>query len=198
MMWRNARHATLEAHRARVMVRKQIDELSADRGFRARYQNMMLERILDAAIEGVSAGMGNIQLLDGATGQLRIEVHRGFKAPFLEFFSRVEAGHAACGTALKSLERVVVEDAAHSPIFCGTPSLEVLLDANVRAVQSIPLIGSGGQPLGVLSTHYRAPHVPSRRALACLEYYARQAADLVEWCQDTKRENGSSRKRALA
>ena len=112
MMWRNARRATLEAHRARVMVRKQIDELSVDRGFRARYQNMMLERILEAAIAGTSADMGNIQLLDGATGQLRIEVHRGFKAPFLEFFSRVDAGHAACGTALKSLERVVVEDVA--------------------------------------------------------------------------------------
>jgi len=195
MMWRNARHAMLEAQRARAVARTQVAELAADKAFRTRYQNIMLARILDAAIEDTSADMGNIQLLDRATGQLRIEVHRGFQAPFLDFFSTGEAGHAACGMALKSLEPVVVEDAAHSPIFCGIPSLEALLDANVRAVRSMPLIGSDGQPFGVISIHYRTPHAPSRRELTCIEYYARQAAELAEWCQDTKHENASSRKR---
>jgi len=194
-MWRNARHAMLEAQRARAMVGRQIDELAGDKEFRTHYRNIRLTRILDAAIQETGADMGNIQLLDRVTGQLRIEVHRGFKAPFLDFFSRVDAGHAACGTALKSLQRAVVEDAAHSEIFCGTPSLEVLLDANVRAVQSVPLIASEGLPLGVISIHYRTPHAPSPRALACMEYYARQAAELAEWCQNAEQQTTSGRKR---
>lgn len=184
MMWRNARHAMLEAQRARARVRAQVSDLAADKEFRTRYQNMVLTRILDAAIHDTSADMGNIQLLDEASGKLRIEVHRGFKAPFLDFFSSVEAGHAACGAALQSLKRVIVEDAADSPIFRGTRSLEVLLDANVRAVQSIPLVRSDGRPLGVISVHYRKPHAPSRIGLARIEYYARQASELIEWCQD--------------
>src|SRR5215475_1898049 len=195
MMWRNARHAILEAQRARAMARMLVEELAAEKDFRTRYRHMVLSRILDRAIHDTSANMGNIQLLDPASGELKIEVHRGFKAPFLDFFSSVNAGHVACGTALQSLKRVIVEDATHSEIFCGTPSLEVLLDANVRAVQSIPLIGADRQPLGVISIHYRTPHAPSERELACIEYYARQAAELIEWCQDTKWENrlGSER-----
>ena len=64
----------------------------------------LLGEILDAGIEITAADMGNIQLLDDA-GRLGIAAHRGFDAPFLEFFNEVHDGLAACGSALQKGER---------------------------------------------------------------------------------------------
>ena len=139
----------------------------------------LLAEILDAGIEITAADMGNIQLLDEA-GRLRIVAHRGFDAPFLEFFGEVHDGLAACGSALQKGERVIVEDVAHSPIFAGTPALDAMLAAGARAVQSTPLVSRSGKVLGMFSTHYRRPRRPSERELQLLDLLARQAADLIE------------------
>jgi light-regulated signal transduction histidine kinase (bacteriophytochrome) len=77
-------------------------------------------------------------------------------------------------------ERVIVEDVEESPIFAGTPALEVLRAAGVRAVQSTPIISRAGVLVGMLSTHYWAPTRPSERDLRLIDLLARQAADLIE------------------
>src|SRR4029079_15457470 len=82
--------------------------------------------------------------------------------------------------AFDSLERVVVEDVAQSPTFVGTPALEVMLEAGVRACQSTPLVERQGQILGVLSTHFGRPHRSDDRVLRLLDLLARQAADYLE------------------
>ena len=140
---------------------------------------LLLHDILDAAVEITGAQMGNIQLLDGDC--LRITAQRGFDKPFLEYFDSVHGERAACGTALQRGERVIVDDVRNSPIFMGTPALEVMLAAGAQAVQSTPLISRSGRMLGMFSTHYqRAPVRPSERALRQLDILARQAADLIE------------------
>jgi len=75
---------------------------------------------------------------------------------------------------------VVVEDVAQSPIFAGTPALQILLNAGVRAVQSTPIVDRAGATIGMLSTHYRKPAQPGERELRLLDLLARQAADLIE------------------
>jgi GAF domain-containing protein len=72
---------------------------------------------------------------------------------------------AACGTAMQNGERVIVEDVANDPIFKGTPACEVMLKAGVLAVQSTPLRGRSGQPLGMFSIHYRSSRRPDSRDL---------------------------------
>ena len=139
----------------------------------------LLGEILDAGIEITAADMGNIQLLDDA-GRLGIVAHRGFDAPFLEFFDEVHDGLAACGSALQKGERVIVEDVASSPVFAGTPALDAMLAAEARAVQSTPLVSRSGKVLGMFSTHYRRPQRPTERELRLLDLLARQAADLIE------------------
>lgn len=84
-----------------------------------------------------------------------------------------------CGTAFKTRAQIIVEDVAESPIL-GTPALEVVLDAGVRAVLSTPLVGSTGSILGILSTHRRRPWRPRRRDLHLLNLLARNAADWIE------------------
>jgi PAS domain S-box-containing protein len=141
--------------------------------------SLLLHEILDAAIGITGAQMGNIQLLDGDL--LRMTAQRGFDSPFLDFFGTVHVGLLANGTALERGERVIVEDVVNSPIFMGTPALEVMVTAGVRAVQSTPLVSRSGRVLGIFSTHYqRAPQQPGERALRLLDILARQAADLIE------------------
>ena len=141
--------------------------------------SLLLHDILDAAIEITGAQMGNIQLLDGDS--LRITAQRGFDRPFLEFFASVHGDQAACGAALQRGERVIVDDVLNSPIFVGTPALDVMIAAGARAVQSTPLVSRSGRLLGMFSTHYRrAPQQPSERVLRLLDILARQAADLIE------------------
>jgi signal transduction histidine kinase/DNA-binding response OmpR family regulator len=139
----------------------------------------LLDEILGAALGITGTDMGNIQLLEGEA--LKIVSQRGFKAPFLDFFDAVHKGYGAtCGTAMQRGERVIVEDVTESPVFAGTPALEVVLAADVRAVQSTPLVSRSGRLLGMFSTHYRAAHRPSESDLRMLDLLARQAADLIE------------------
>jgi two-component system CheB/CheR fusion protein len=139
----------------------------------------LLLEIVDAARAITGADMGNIQLIDYSSGRLKIVVSRGFEKPFLDYFNAVAEGQAACGTALQQGERVVVEDITTSPIFVGTPALEVLLAAGVRAVASTPLASRSGQIVGMLSNHYRTPHRPTDRDLYVLDLLARQATDWI-------------------
>ena len=149
------------------------------RGGRSR--TACFAEILDAAIEITGAAKGNVQLLDAHNSELSIAVHRGFSKPFLDFFASVRRGDAAaCGNAMQTTARVVVEDVTRSEIFAGQSALDVLLAEGVRAVQSTPVVASSGQVLGIISTHFDRPHRPDERELRLLDLLARQVADYVE------------------
>src|SRR5262247_5054 len=141
--------------------------------------SILLNGLLASAIAMTQADRGNIQLFEPASGGLKIKVQRGFKQPFLDFFDEVHVGQAACGTALKTAERVVVEDVTNNPIFLGTAALEVMLDAGALAVQSTPLVSPFGHTLGVVSTHYRKPHRPHAGELDILDRLAYQTIKCI-------------------
>jgi PAS domain S-box-containing protein len=143
----------------------------------------VLCEVVDAAIAISAADFGNIQLLDSVSGDLKIAAQRGFPDWWIEFWNTVTKGQGACGTALELGERVIVEDVEKSPIFVGTPALEVQLKAGVRAVQSTPLVSRSGKLLGIFSTHYRTPQVPDERALRLLDLLSHHAADIIERAQ---------------
>jgi PAS domain S-box-containing protein len=141
---------------------------------------LLLDELLTAAEQITGADMGEIQLLDDK-GALRIHAQHGFSQKFLDFFDTVRPNDASiCGRAMMLGERVVVEDVEQSPVFLGTPALEVMRAAGSRAVQSTPLAGRSGELIGMLSTHYRTPRRPTDRDLRLLDLLARQAADLIE------------------
>jgi hypothetical protein len=142
--------------------------------------SVALGEVLEAAMMATRAALGNIQLLDGTTGTLKIVAQRGFGSDFLEFFGRVHEGQAACGTSLTHGRRIVVEDVTDSPIFLRTSALELMLDAGARAVQSTPLFGECGRILGVLSTHYRQPCRLREDDARRLDLAAHRAARLIE------------------
>jgi PAS domain S-box-containing protein len=158
----------------------------------------LLQEILDAAIQVTGTDKGIIQLVEDASGTLKILGSRGFDGEFLEFFNAVHEGLAACGHAMQKRERVIVEDVAFSPLFVGTRAGEIMLAAQARGVQSTPLIGRSGQILGMLSTYYSAPQQPSERQLRLLDFLARLAADSIERAQaDLKFRDAEKRYREL-
>src|SRR5262249_31765944 len=84
---------------------------------------------------------------------------------------------SACGRALRTRETVCIEDVTQDSDFA--PHHEIAAQAGFRAVQSEPLIGRGGQLVGVLSIHFRKPHVFSERDRRLGSLVARPAADLI-------------------
>lgn len=179
-MWLKARESLENAQKVQLSVHAQIEELAHRGPFRTRFTTALLSGILDAVIEGTGADMGNIQAYVPETRTLHFRVQRGFQEPFLESLSSVDSGHAACRTALKTGERVIVPDIANSTIFSGTRLLEVMLDAGIRAVQSTPLIGKSGDVWGMLTTHYRTVTEPRKKDLRLIDYFAGWAAEILE------------------
>jgi two-component sensor histidine kinase len=121
-----------------------------------------------------------VQLIDQGSGALTIAAQRGFAAPFLKFFEHVRDDGSACATAMRSGERIIVEDVTVSEIFIGQPAQQAMLDAGARAVISTPLTSSTGNLLGMVSTHFGRPHRPSERQLRLIDLLARQTADYLE------------------
>jgi len=140
----------------------------------------VLNEIVDAGIAIAGADFGNCQLVDPGSGQLRIVGHRGLPDWWLEHWQRVAEGCGTCGAALAHGERVIVEDVTESPVFVGTPDLDVQLRAGIRAVVSTPLVGRSGRPLGIVSQHFGRPHRPDDRTLRLLDLLAVQAGDIIE------------------
>ena len=164
------------AEEAQALAR--LNEVSS-RLWQIRNLSEGLDEMLAAAIELLGADMGNIQILDPERRVLVIAAQRGFKKEFLEFFREVTMEHdSACGRALRSGKRTVIENVESDEQYA--PLRPVARAAGYRAVQSTPLIGRDGTPLGMFSTHFRAPHRPSEQDLRRLELYVRQAADFIE------------------
>jgi hypothetical protein len=156
--------------------------LATHRNFISLRQNSasVLNWLLDSALQITNANMGNVQLFDPDSGCLHIAAQYGFDRSFIDYFEYVREGEAACGKAMKTRQRVVIEDVTKGPVFHDAVALEILLDAGVRAVQSTPLITRSGSLLGVFSTHWASPHRLTTHDLRELDDLARAAADLLE------------------
>ena len=139
-----------------------------------------LEEVLKVAIEITGADKGGIQLLDNETGVLTIATQIGFEESFVELIESATTGDTACGVALLTKQRVIVEDITESEIYAGTPSLPAMREANVFAVQSLPLMSSSGKVLGIVSTYFRDAHQPTEQELRLMDLLARQTADYLE------------------
>src|SRR6185437_15283344 len=99
----------------------------------------------------------------------------------IKFWEWVRADSAStCGAALKSQTRVIVPDVEQCDFMAGTDDRSTYLHAGIRAVQSTPLFSRSGRLLGMISTHWRNPHMAAESDLRLFDLLARQAADLLE------------------
>lgn len=169
----------LEHSAADLKAMRRLNEVGTYCAREGQDRESCLQEILNVAIEISGADKGNLQLVDPDSSRLKMTNQVGFDAPFLEFFAS-ETPFSTCGQAVVSQQRVIVEDVRQSALFVGTPSLKVMLDAKVRAVQSTPLISSAGHVLGVISTHFVNPRRPTEQEIRLMDLLARQTADYLE------------------
>ncbi|AJQ26669.1 signal transduction histidine kinase, nitrogen specific, NtrB [Pelosinus fermentans JBW45] len=135
--------------------------------------------IIETAIWIIQADRGTLQLLDESSGVIRIIAHRGLDHSFLSYFDNTHKSQTVCGLALKCCEHIIIEDITQNP-FIDSQSLEVMLAAGIRSMQSIPIFSHTGQLLGILSTYHRTPHQPDAKSLQLLDLLAQQTLDIFK------------------
>jgi PAS domain S-box-containing protein len=147
--------------------------------WRKRDLRKVLDEILAGAIELLDADMGHIQILDPERGVLEIAAHRGTSQELLNLISEMStADSSACGRALQSGKRIVIEDVEVDTRY--EPFRSAARLAGYRAVQATPIMSSVERPLGILCTHFRSPHPLNDEDLRLLDLYVRLAADIIE------------------
>jgi two-component sensor histidine kinase len=144
----------------------------------------LYREIVAAAMTILASDFGSMQLFVPERNELYLLVSVNFHPDSAKFFEWVSCGEAtACGMVLQSGERVIVPDIEACEMMAGTKELDHQRKCGMRAVQSTPLVSRDGESIGMISTHWKAPHAPSEEDLRLLDVLARQAADLIERTQ---------------
>ena len=163
--------------------------LSPDDSVRAEFDEIVasvtpghartLNAVLEWAIAETHADFGDIQLVHRRDGSLRIVAQHGFDAPFLQFFRIVKEDESSCAATMKQAKQIVVRDVTSSPLFKES-ARRVMLEQEVLACQSTPIVSSEGWVIGIISTHYRRPMRPTERQLRRVAEMARYVGELLE------------------
>ncbi|WP_162268344.1 response regulator [Bradyrhizobium manausense] len=145
---------------------------------------LLYEQILDAAMAVMRSQGASMQILEPDTGILKLLAWRGFHPDAAAFWDRVDCNSAStCSEALKTGRRILVSDTETCTFMAGTEDLEAYRLSSLRAVQSTPLQSRNGRALGMVSTHWREPHEPSKDDFSRFDVLGREAADLIERAQ---------------
>lgn len=140
--------------------------------------------LVDAAATLMRSDFATMQMVHpnrGKKGELQMLAHRGFDPEAIKFWEWVRADSGCtCGMALSTGQRAVATDVKTCDFMAGTSDKDALLQVGIQAAQSTPLMSRSGQLLGMISTHWRTPHMPSEGDLRRFDILARMAADLIE------------------
>jgi signal transduction histidine kinase len=144
----------------------------------------LYQKIMDAAVVIMQSQYASMQVLyEGVDGydKLKLLASSGFSPEAKEYWEWVYHNtDSSCGAAYRAGKRMVITNMAECDFMQGTKNLPIYLEGGILAAQSTPLYSRNGKLLGMISTHWDHPHVPSDRDLSLLDILARQAADLIE------------------
>jgi len=146
-----------------------------------------LQTILESVVQGVEADnedmLCSILLLDEAGERLLVGA-----APSLPAFfnaavhgKSIQGGLGACGEAVRTRSRVIVDDIASAPSWAGYRDLA--LQARLGSCWSDPIYGAGGNVLGTFAIYHRDARRPSLANIALIEQAARLAGIAIEQAQ---------------
>ncbi|HKE83157.1 MAG TPA: ATP-binding protein [Vicinamibacterales bacterium] len=198
---RKALHESERRSRQELVDTQLLQRLSAQL-LEGRGTTLLYETLVDAAKSITHSAFASMQMVcrdHGRQGELRLIASRGFGEQTRRHWEWVRASdNTACAQALRTGERVIVDDVTRCEFMAGTIDQARLLEAGIRAVQTTPLVSREGTILGMISTQWASPHRPSERDLRLLDILARQAADLIERTQaeDALRRSESQLKEA--
>jgi len=133
-----------------------------------------LDKIIEAAVAISGANKGYLQLFDPATGTLTLAAQRGFDESSLKLLQKINET-----AGLDSAEHMTIEDVRTD---ARLPNLlsRGLIDAEIRAITSTPVLSSTGHLLGIVLTFFDKSHHPAERELRLIDLLTRQTADYLE------------------
>jgi diguanylate cyclase (GGDEF)-like protein len=146
-----------------------------------------LQTILESVVQGVEADnedmLCSILLLDEAGERLLVGA-----APSLPAFfnaavhgKSIRGGLGACGEAVLTRSRVIVEDIRSAPSWAEYRDLA--LQARLGSCWSDPIYGANGDVLGTFAIYHRDARLPSLANIALIEQAARLAGIAIEQAQ---------------
>ena len=145
---------------------------------------VLYRRILDVAVTIMRADLASLQMRiqdDESGPRLKLLASRGFTPAAVAYWEWVDLlSHSNCGIALSGKKRSIVPDVTRCEFMAHSTDLTMSLATGIRAVQSTPLVSHSGELIGMISTHWREPHVPEQRELGLFDILARQVAGFIE------------------
>ena len=159
---------------------KQLQEISNRLVEKDDIQSLY-EAILDSAMVLMNADFACIQSVIPEKNELYLLAYRNFRPESAEQWRYLKGTTTtSCGYALKTMERVIVSDIDNRFFEMTKDVADFYRSSDVAAVQTTPLFSRDGHHVGMLTTHWKTPHTPSKRELSLFDVLARQAADLIE------------------
>lgn len=162
----------------------------------------LCEQLLNTASALLHADFASLQMFHperGSHGELRLLSSRGFTPQAARFWEWVSPdSRSTCGVALRTRQRVAVVDVGKSQLLAGAEDQKMYLETGIRSVQTTPLVSISGRLVGMLSTHWREPHMLSDTDERALDVLAGQATGLIERRQAEEALRKSEQRLALA
>jgi diguanylate cyclase (GGDEF)-like protein len=146
-----------------------------------------LHTILESVVKGVETDnedlMCCVLLLDEPGEHLLVTAAPSLPAFFIAAVHgmSVHARHSACGEAVRTRARVIVEDIRNAPSWMEHRDLAV--QARLGSCWSDPIFGAGGNVLGSFAVFHAEARLPSIANIALIEQAARLAGIAVEQAQ---------------
>jgi len=134
--------------------------------------------VVGQAVALMNAQFGSFQLYVPEEDILLLVAHKNFAVDFIDGFACFTPdGRSACSRALASGQRVVIDDVSDDELFA--PHIGAARSAGFSSVQATPLRGEAGQVIGIISTHFAAPHTCANDRLARLDEYVPDASSQI-------------------
>ena len=174
------RDITEQTHIAqREQTRRQVLELLAT--------GAPLQTILESVVRGVEADnedmLCSVLLLDDSGDHLLVGAAPSLPAFFNAAMhgKSIRSGQGACGQAVLTRGRVIVEDIRSAPLWEAYRDLA--LQARLGSCWSDPIISTSGAVLGTFAIYHREARMPSLANIALIEQGARLAGIAIEQAQ---------------
>ena len=158
---------------------KQLQKISSQLITQQKIETIYTQ-IVEATATLLRSDCCSMQMVLPKTGELLLLAQKGFVPGSANGWQRItRKGGTSCAEAFRRGERVIVPDLQRCR-FVKENDLILYRKSGIRSVQSTPLFSRAGELVGMISTHWRNVHEPSKRELRLLDVLARQAADLIE------------------
>ncbi len=179
-----ARQTAIAIENARLFerVQRQLKQIKNLQGLTA---DLVADLDLDSTLDRICRALANlldaektaVRFLDESDTTLTLAARFGLSERLVEALFRAPAESGEHGVALRTRDCVLTVDLRQAP---PDPIRDALLAEGVVANCTVPIIGKGRSPLGVLNAAWSVPHHPSAEEIELARTYANYAAAAIE------------------